>query len=72
MDNSNKIQYLVRHYNLNKDAIKIKYFQDCSIISTIWFASISVNNIISYGQSKYKDFAISIAIDNLSQKLAKI
>ena len=70
-NNSDKIQNLVSHYNLNRDDIKIRYFQDYNIICTIWFASISVNNIRSYGQAKYKDSAISLAIDNLSQKLLK-
>ena len=71
IDNSDKLQNLVSLYNLNQDDIKIKYFQDYGIICTFWFVSISVNNIVSYGQAKYKDFAISLAIDNLSQKLAK-
>jgi len=72
MDNSDKLQNLITQYNIDPDNVKIKYFQDASIICTVWFVSISVNNITTYGQSRYKDDAISTAIDNLSLKIEQV
>ena len=71
MNNTVKLQHLITQYNIHPNNVKIKYCQDYSIICTIWFVSISVNNITTYGQSRYKDDAISTAIDRLSIKMTQ-
>lgn len=72
MDNSDKLQNLIIQYNIDPDNVKIKYYQDYGNMCTVWFVSISVNNLTTYGQAQYKDDAISIAIDNLSMKIAQV
>ena len=69
MNNADNLQQLITHYNINQNDIKIKYNQDYSIICTIWFVSISFNNITTYAQSQYKDNAVSTAIDKLYIKM---
>ena len=58
-------------YKLDKNTLQVNYIQDCCIIHMIWFVTITINNIKSYGQSVNKNDAERIAINNLLYKLEK-
>ena len=71
INNITNLNIIINQYNLNKDSFRIKYIHDYSIICTVWFINITINNINSYGQAVNKNEAINIAIKNLSDKLYK-
>lgn len=71
MISESRIQQLLIKYNLHTTNVKIKYKADYSIIGILWFASIKLNNIKCYGQSRNKEDAVAIAIQKLAFNLTK-
>lgn len=71
MISNQQIKQLLIDYNLDTINISIKCKADYSIIGIVWFVTIKGNNITSYGQSQFKQAAITIAIKNLSEKILK-
>ena len=59
------------NYNLDRSTIKIKAYHDCSIICTIWFISIYINNVKYCSQSINKKTAFNSAIKLIINDLSK-
>ena len=71
MDSNSLLNQIILDHNLDTSTIKIKAYHDCSIICTIWFISIYINNVKYCAQSTNKKIALNSAIKLIADDLSK-